>query len=66
MLTPYCPLHRTRVLLSYSDLERILNTPAGIEVTFRCWCGYRGTCLTGRWYRGAGPDRVASASTLPA
>lgn len=52
MLAPYCPVHRSRVLLSFSDLEGIRNLPEGIEIRFRCSCGHRGTWLTGRVRKG--------------
>jgi hypothetical protein len=43
----FCPRHRARVLLSTRNLENVRNTERGIEVRFRCHCGYRGMWVTG-------------------
>lgn len=43
-----CPKHGTRVLIWTSLVERVRNTPGGIEVDYRCTCGHRGTWSTGR------------------
>ena len=48
MFDIYCPEHGSRVLLFTNDIEEIRNTKRGIEVHYRCTCGYRGVWLTGR------------------
>lgn len=48
MFDVYCPEHRSRILLFAGDVEEIRNTEEGIEVRYRCPCGYRGVWLTGR------------------
>ena len=47
MFAPFCPQHDSRVLLSLHDITGLRSTPLGIEVAFRCHCGYRGVWLTG-------------------
>lgn len=42
MFEEYCPAHQSRVLLSTSRIEALRNTPAGVVVAWRCWCGHRG------------------------
>lgn len=42
MFAEHCPSHGARVLLSPSRIEAIHNTPTGIVVTWRCWCGHVG------------------------
>lgn len=42
MFAEHCPRHGARVLLSPSRIEAIHNTPAGVVVTWRCWCGHVG------------------------
>lgn len=48
MFAPYCPNHGHRVLLFVEDIVAVDATPLGIEVTYRCWCGYEGVWLSGR------------------
>lgn len=48
MFDVHCPNHGSRVLLFSSDIEATANTREGIEVHYRCFCGYRGVWLTGR------------------
>lgn len=43
MFEVYCPTHQSRVLLSSSCIEALHNTPDGIVLEWRCWCGDRGT-----------------------
>jgi hypothetical protein len=42
MFAPYCPRHRSHVLLSTDDMT-IRNTPQGPIVSWTCSCGYHGT-----------------------
>jgi hypothetical protein len=48
MFTVHCPQHGREVLLSERRIESMHNTMKGIEVRWVCWCGTRGTMLTGR------------------
>lgn len=48
MFAVHCPGHGSRVLIFSSGVERVRNTERGIEVDYRCTCGWRGTWLTGR------------------
>ena len=48
MFDIYCPDHGSRILLFTNDIEEIQNTEEGIEVHYRCTCGYRGVWITGR------------------
>ena len=48
MFDIYCPDHGSRILLFANDIEEIRNTERGIEVHYRCTCGYRGVWITGR------------------
>lgn len=51
MLSVHCPRHGSPVLLSYLNVEEMRNTTSGIQVTYRCTCGHRGTWQTGRRHR---------------
>lgn len=48
MFSVHCPTHGCEVLLSERRIRRLVNTPAGIEVTWACWCGTLGTFVEGR------------------
>lgn len=48
MFTVHCPEHGREVLLSERRIESLHNTMNGIEVRWVCWCGTRGSMLTGR------------------
>lgn len=48
MFDVYCPDHGSRVLLFSGDIEAMLNTQEGVEVHYRCPCGYRGVWHTGQ------------------
>lgn len=61
MFVVHCAQHGTRVLIFSSGVERIRNTPEGIEVDYRCTCGQRGTWRTGRRSR-SGADGVAASA----
>jgi hypothetical protein len=37
-----CPRHRSRVLLTASAVEGLVNTGDGVVVHWRCYCGARG------------------------
>jgi hypothetical protein len=43
----YCPHHGSRVLLCADDIETIVNGPRGIDVHWRCPCGWAGVLRTG-------------------
>jgi hypothetical protein len=42
MFDIYCPGHRSRVLLTASAVEGLVNTGDGVVVRWRCHCGARG------------------------
>jgi hypothetical protein len=48
MFVAHCPRHGSRVLLGYSDVERVENTDDGILVHYQCFCGARWAERTGR------------------
>ena len=47
MFAAVCPRHGGPVLLSLSQIEWLDHGPDGIDVHFRCTCGYRGVWRTG-------------------
>jgi hypothetical protein len=51
MFAVHCPAHGGRVLIWTSLVEAVRNVADGIEVDYRCTCGYRGTWRTGRTSR---------------
>jgi hypothetical protein len=53
MFSVHCPRHRTEVLLPERHIRSMRNTDAGIEVDWVCFCGERGSFLTGRVRAGA-------------
>jgi hypothetical protein len=59
----FCPRHGARVLLSAGNVENLRNTDRGIEVRFRCHCGYRGTWVTGRRAALSEPPHVRRAAS---
>jgi hypothetical protein len=42
MFDIHCPRHRSRVLLTTSAVEGLVNTGDGVVVHWRCYCGARG------------------------
>lgn len=42
MFAPYCPVHGSRVLLFDDNIERIVRTSEGLQIAYRCNCGYQG------------------------
>ena len=48
MFTVHCPIHGHEVLLGERRIESLRNSSAGIEVRWVCYCGHRGSFLTGR------------------
>jgi hypothetical protein len=42
MFDIHCPRHRSRVLLTASAVEGLVNTAEGVVVHWRCYCGTRG------------------------
>lgn len=47
MFAPYCPTHGSRVLLFDDNIERIVRTSEGLQIAFRCNCGYQGMFCPG-------------------
>jgi hypothetical protein len=56
-----CPRHGSRILLFTRNLKALRNTPLGIEVHYRCTCGYEGVWLTGGSRARPAPVAMASA-----
>jgi hypothetical protein len=48
MFDAYCPHHGSRVLLGPRAIEALVNTPNGVVLHWRCYCGTRGTMILGR------------------
>ncbi len=48
MFSVQCPDHGSEVLLSERRIRSIVPTAAGLRMEWECWCGHRGTTLTGR------------------
>jgi hypothetical protein len=53
MFTVQCPQHGTEVLLPERRIESLRNTMTGIEVRWVCYCGHRGSFMTGRLHQHA-------------
>lgn len=39
---PYCPQHKTRVLVAYSSIDELRRVPEGWDLHFTCSCGFSG------------------------
>jgi len=48
MFSVHCPQHGSEVLLPEGHIESVRNTQSGIEVAWVCYCGHRGSLMTGR------------------
>ena len=48
MFSVQCPQHGGEVLLPERRIESLRNTMSGIEVRWVCYCGHRGSFMTGR------------------
>lgn len=48
MFAPFCPVHGSRVLLFSENIRSVRNTDHGIDIYYRCNCGYLGIWHTGR------------------
>ncbi|MBA2282761.1 MAG: hypothetical protein H0W25_16250 [Acidimicrobiia bacterium] len=48
MFSVHCPDHGCEVLLSERRIRGLVATPAGMRLDWECWCGHRGSLLTGR------------------
>lgn len=64
MFSIHCHTHRTRVLLGPRGIESLDNTPDGVILHWRCYCGARGTQRYGREPAGARrvPDSFSTAA----
>lgn len=51
MFSFHCPRHDAEVIVWPSDIDRIVNTPEGIDVHFHCGCGFRAVLRTGAGQR---------------
>jgi len=43
MFAIYCPTHHSTVLLGPRRIEALRNTPEGVVIEWRCYCGTGGT-----------------------
>lgn len=48
MFSVHCPAHGCEVLLSERRIERLVEVDEGIRVEWICWCGEKGSFVTGR------------------
>ena len=48
MFTVHCPDHGCEVLLSEKRIRALVPVPTGLLAEWECWCGYRGSFVTGR------------------
>lgn len=42
MFAPYCPVHKSRVLLFADNIESIYRSTDGLVVRYHCTCGHQG------------------------
>ena len=47
MFSVHCPSHGAEVLLDETQIESIENSDVGIVVHWVCWCGERGSFVSG-------------------
>jgi hypothetical protein len=57
MFDAYCHSCQMHGIYPLSHITRLVNSPLGIEVTVRCWCGDTFEVLLGR-----GPRNLVTAS----
>jgi hypothetical protein len=55
-----CPTCAKRALLTPRRIESLENTPDGIVIRWRCWCGTGGELRTGRTQREEAEEEVAA------
>jgi hypothetical protein len=48
MFSVHCPAHGCEVLLSERRILRLTDLDEGIRLDWICWCGERGSLITGR------------------
>lgn len=51
MFAVHCHVHETRVLLDWSRVEAMRDTPEGPVLDWHCWCGARGSLINGQHSR---------------
>ena len=51
MFSVQCPRHGSEVLLSERQIVGLEPTGDGLTVRWECWCGHRGSHVTGRHRR---------------
>ncbi len=51
MIAVDCHVHETRVLLDWSRVEAMRDSPEGPVVDWNCWCGARGSLIAGKYSR---------------
>lgn len=59
MFSAHCPNHGGLVLMSTRNIEKLVNGESGIDLRYRCSCGYRGT-----WHAGP-PSSDTTHITIP-
>jgi hypothetical protein len=47
MIAIDCHIHGSRVLLDWSRIEGVHDSPGGPVVDWHCWCGARGRLIAG-------------------
>lgn len=60
MLDAHCPACDAVGLYPISHIVRMVNSPLGIELTVRCWCGNDIELLLGRGPRDVGRPAAAA------
>lgn len=48
MFSVHCPSHGSEVLLSEKRIRALIPVPQGLRAEWECWCGHRGSFITGR------------------
>ena len=48
MFSVHCPAHGCEVLLTDRRIEALVEIEEGIRLDWVCWCGERGSFVTGR------------------
>ena len=66
MFSVHCPQHGSEVLLPERRIESLRNTVAGIEVRWVCYCGHRGSFMTGRRATPPSPSPNPTSNRYPA
>lgn len=49
MFAPYCPGHRSRILIALEEIDELVRIPQGFNLRFQCHCGYQGWHRQNKW-----------------